>query len=181
MWIRTYSGKQFSFEQISPDNICIEDIAHSLSQICRFGGHSHKFYSVAQHACLVAHILFDTSRDLAKWGLLHDASEAYLGDITHPLKTFLNNHTDCFISQVESRLMEAITLKFNLPYVNYDLVNNVDKCLGLTEAKHFICDNIEDWDWCTNGFTPYEMEIDPLSAALAEEAFLRWAKLLNIK
>lgn len=80
-WIQTYTGKQYSYEEPTPDMICIEDIARALSHLCRFTGHCKKFYSVAQHSVLVSH---QTKNPFL--GLMHDADEAYTGDMCRPLK-----------------------------------------------------------------------------------------------
>lgn len=80
--ILTYTGKLFTPYNPISDDIDIKDIAHGLSNICRFGGHSNNFYSVAQHSIIVS---YNCGVD-ALYGLLHDASEAYLGDIPKPLK-----------------------------------------------------------------------------------------------
>ena len=79
-WFLTYTGKQFWPLDPRPDDICIEDIAHALSNICRFGGHVKNFYSVAQHSLLV-HKICPTFQ-----ALMHDATEAYIGDMVRPLK-----------------------------------------------------------------------------------------------
>lgn len=81
--ILTYTGKLFTPYNPISDDIDIKDIAHGLSNICRFGGHSNNFYSVGQHSLIVS---YNCGPD-ALLGLLHDASEAYLGDIPKPLKT----------------------------------------------------------------------------------------------
>lgn len=86
-WMQTYTGKAFYPLDPRPDEVCIDDIAHALSQIPRFGGHARRHYSVAQHSwhmsCLFGNPL------LAYQALLHDAQEAYLGDIVQPLKSCL--------------------------------------------------------------------------------------------
>src|ERR1019366_9954250 len=80
--IRTYSGVRF--KPLDPDPaVGISDIAHALANQCRFGGHSSAFYSVAQHSVRVSEIC---AAEDALWGLLHDASEAYLVDVPAPLK-----------------------------------------------------------------------------------------------
>jgi 5'-deoxynucleotidase YfbR-like HD superfamily hydrolase len=81
--IRTISGREIWLLQPRLSDIDIDDIAHALSHVCRFGGHVLEAYSVAQHAFLVS--LMVPPED-ALWGLLHDASEAYLNDVVGPLK-----------------------------------------------------------------------------------------------
>lgn len=86
--IRTVSGKYIDLLSPQPESICVEDIAHALSFINRFGGHTATPYSVGEHSIGVSNMLmrsFGESR-LALLGLLHDAAEAYLGDMVRPLK-----------------------------------------------------------------------------------------------
>lgn len=82
-WMQTYTGQQFWPLDPRPEDFEIRDIAHALANICRFGGHSRRFYSVAQHSVLVSQLC---PPSFAVHGLLHDAAEAYLGDIIRPLK-----------------------------------------------------------------------------------------------
>lgn len=88
-WIQTYTGKKYDVFNPDPKMICIEDIAHALSNLCRFNGHCEGFYSVAEHSVLVSKIFDD--KKLALYGLLHDAAEAYIGDYCHPIKQHLEN------------------------------------------------------------------------------------------
>lgn len=83
-WMQTYPGRVV-FEPLNPrhDQLAIEDIAHALGMICRFGGHTVDYYSVAEHSVHVSHVC-DPQEALA--GLLHDAAEAYLGDMIRPMK-----------------------------------------------------------------------------------------------
>lgn len=106
--IRTYSGIEFQPFDPTPESIDIEDIAHSLGNLCRFGGHSNEFYSVAQHSVLVSRMC---SRENALWGLLHDAAEAYFNDIPSPVKKKLVD-----IKKLEENLLIAIAKKFDLKY-----------------------------------------------------------------
>ena len=81
-WIQTYTKKKFDLLDPKPEMVCIEDVAHHLSNVCRFSGACSEFYSVAQHSVLVSEVC---SPDSAVWGLLHDAGEAYYGDIVTPI------------------------------------------------------------------------------------------------
>ena len=82
-FIGTFSGLRFWPLDPNPEKILIADIAHALAHQCRFGGHASKFYSVAEHSVHVSKLCLP---EHALWGLLHDASEAYLVDLPRPLK-----------------------------------------------------------------------------------------------
>ena len=85
--ITTYSGKPFFPMDPRPEEIRIEDIAHSLSMQCRFNGHTKWFYSVAQHCSIMAEAMMsDGYAEYAFEALMHDAAEAYIGDLIRPVK-----------------------------------------------------------------------------------------------
>ena len=111
--IRTYPTRMMiDLEHPDPMMILIEDIAHSLSMTCRYAGHCRDFYSVAEHSLLVESLgqgRVVQKRQLMAY-LLHDASEAYLGDVTSPLKSLLPNYRD-----LEQRWDAAIRDRFGLP------------------------------------------------------------------
>ncbi len=87
-FITTYTGLEFDYDDFKPDDIDIRDIAHSLSHLCRFCGHTNIFYSVAQH-CLLVSEKIPGGPEVKLAALLHDASEAYVGDLPGPLKKWL--------------------------------------------------------------------------------------------
>lgn len=95
-WIETYTGKKYSFLNPRVDQIDAVDIAHALSKICRFTGHTKWAYSVGQHCLLVSAHLSNTgySNPIALAGLLHDAPEAYVSDLSSPLKSLLPIYRD---------------------------------------------------------------------------------------
>lgn len=105
-WIQSVSGKKISLMEPDEMSIEIDDIAHALGMLCRFNGHGTKFYSVAEHSVHVSH---EVDSSLAMVGLLHDASEAYLGDVPTPLKRRLKGF-DLF----ESRMLDVIAARFLL-------------------------------------------------------------------
>lgn len=129
--ILTYSGKFVNPLDVEPEDIEIIDIAHALSNLCRYNGHVEQFYSVAQHSVLVARG-FTRGSELRKWGLLHDASEAYLGDVVAPLK-YSGNYD--FYLEAEEELMKVIAEKFGLSWPMPIEVDEADKELRGPEMK----------------------------------------------
>lgn len=124
--MNTYTGRQFDPLHMQTSDVCLEDIAHALSFLCRGGGQTLFFYSVAQH-CL------NCSREAKarKWTdrmvlacLLHDASEAYLSDIIRPVKAHLHNYLE-----IEEQIMQVIWKRFgleNLTKEEHDLWKQID-------------------------------------------------------
>lgn len=110
-WIITHSGKKFYHLKPTEQMIDIDDIAHSLSMICRWTGHTKFHYSVAQHSIYASRIV---EPGLALSALLHDASEAYLGDMNRPLKHF--TAAGPAYLEIEAVVEKTIFRKFGLPY-----------------------------------------------------------------
>ncbi len=105
-WMQTQSGKRFYPLDPKPSEVHIEDIAHALSNLSRFNGHTKKFYSVAQHSCLVHDYM---PANLKKLGLMHDATEAYIGDMIRPIKYY-----NQFFQDIEEKVWLAIRKKFRI-------------------------------------------------------------------
>lgn len=124
-WMQTVSGIQFWPLDPRPEEIEIGDIAHALSNICRFGGHSRWFYSVAEHSVIVSENVSDNHRLTA---LLHDATEAYLGDMIRPLKRCMPIYREA-----ERLLWLAVAAKFGLPSEIPSEVTLADNRLLLNE------------------------------------------------
>lgn len=163
------SGERFYPLNPRPEEIFIEDIAHALSNLCRYGGHCSEFYSVAQHSVLTSLHLGDGP--LGQWGLLHDGTEAYIGDIIRPLKQsglFSSYH------QAEEQLLGALAFRFSLPYPMPDEVKRADNSLLLAEAR----DLMGSPDWAehrrkTWQVEPYPHHIRPWGPGTARFRFLR--------
>lgn len=126
-WIQTYTGRAFYPFDPRPEDVCITDIAHALSQLCRYGGHCRVFYSVAQHSVLVSQHAPDPHK---LWALLHDASEAYLVDLPRPIKRSLPDYR-----AAEQRIMAAICARYGLPPVEPPEVKLVDNRILADERK----------------------------------------------
>lgn len=179
LWMQTATGRKFYPADIRPADICIEDIAHALSNICRFGGHCKTFYSVAQHSVHVAEVVKERSNtwwtsqrpalhDVLCYALLHDASEAYLGDCVTPLKAYLTDY-----KPVEERAMDAVVEKFNLPNtpLAYAATKQADRILLVTEARDLLGNPAWTKDYDVK---PLSKRIRPWSPALAKRKFLFW-------
>lgn len=108
-YLLTRSYKRFRLDRIAPDDVDIMDIAHALSRVCRFGGHTPYHYSVAQHSIMVSKML---PIELAFVGLMHDAAEAYVGDTIYPVKQMCPHDNE--LKELEDRVWTAIVEKFNL-------------------------------------------------------------------
>ena len=139
-FIGTYTNKKFYFLNPMPEQIDIEDIAHALSMNCRYNGHIKKFYSVAEHCCNVAAIVYDVTKNpkMALAALMHDASEAYIVDIPRPLKPHLTNY-----KEIEEKVEKAIQDKWNLVELD-SFVHWVDQNIVYDEAVSLF-NVIPDW------------------------------------
>lgn len=173
-WMQTYTGRQFWPLDPRPEEIVIEDIAHALSNQCRFAGHCTTFYSVAEHSVRVSNVVAagaPNNADLRLLALLHDAAEAYLVDLPRPVK-----HTPEFAAYFgfEADLELAICARFELPMIGADLVKRADEILLSTERRDLMP---SDLDWKANGNAPIsaeplEMQIRPIAPGAAEMWFL---------
>lgn len=125
--IETYKGHMFDVFNIEPEKIDIEDIAHALSLICRFNGHTPRHLSVAEHSVNVS---LHVPRELRLPALLHDAAEAYLSDVPRPIKQVLPE-----VNEIDSELTAAIFEKFGLEYPYDPLIKDVDRGMCYAEAE----------------------------------------------
>ena len=160
-WIQTFTGRKFTPLEARVEDVDIRDIAHSLALLSRFNGHCLRFYSVADHSVRVAAAL---PPDLAPWGLLHDAAEAYLSDLPRPVK-----QENAWFRQVEERLLQVIAQAFSLPWPVPEAVWRADDVLLATEARDLMAPPPEDWGLTAQ---PLAGRIEPLGPEAAEQAFL---------
>lgn len=131
----TYSGVIVNPFNPCPDKILIDDIIHSLSLQCRFNGHCREFYSVAEHSVLVSKYCDD-----ALWGLLHDASEAYLCDIPRHIKRMFGGYYEA-----EERLQKVIAEKFGLCWPMPKNIKQIDSAILLPERDALMSNSLGDW------------------------------------
>ena len=170
VYMTTFSGKKFHLFEPCVEEICIEDIAHALSLLCRFTGHVKHFYSVAQHCWQASKIVPESA---ALEALLHDAAEAYINDINRPMK----HHPQMQgYRQVEEKLEAVIRQKFGLVGVPNPVVKEVDNGLVCTEARQLMPPNTLSW---TEGHPFYNIQLPEWEPRHAEFKFLHRFKELT--
>jgi 5'-nucleotidase len=167
--IQTVSGRWLDPLAPDPASIDIGDIAQALANQCRFGGHSRAFYSVAQHSTIVSDVCEErgVGAAAALAALLHDAGEAYLVDLPHPLKH--RSELGPPFREAERLLEEAIRTRFDLVPQPAEM-KPIDRSLLATERRIFAATN-DPWPEL-DGYEPLELEISPWDPPRARREFL---------
>lgn len=164
-YIQTFSGQHFDLTDPQPDTIRIEDIAHALSQINRFTGHTQRPYSVAQHSLQASYIV---APQFALEALLHDAHEAYTGDVSAPLKSLLPDYR-----ALEDRIEAAVRSRFGLPATMSPEVKRADMIMLATERRDVLHDDGVPWP-CLEGIEPARvLYYDDWDAKTVRSAFIQ--------
>lgn len=172
-WIQTYSIGQFWPLDPRPDDLRIADIGHALAMMCRFTGHVHQFYSVAEHSVRVSWLAEHLGEAigehaaliLARWGLLHDASEAYLVDLARPVK---RTPEMAPYRAAEDAIMACVAERYGLALPEPSLVKQADMVLCYTEARDLFPSVHPEWKWYAD---PLPEKIDPWTPQEAKDAF----------
>jgi hypothetical protein len=157
--IQTRSGLMFDFANPQQDSIDLHDIAHALALTNRYGGHTSDPYSVAQHCVLCSE---QAPPGLEMEALLHDAAEAYIGDVPSPLKQMLPD-----FRATEKRVEAAIAEKFGVPTTMSPAVKMVDTRMLVTEAVQLGF----RW-WRSLNCEPFDLTIRPWSWKWAKRRFV---------
>ncbi len=149
-WLETFTGIKFHVMQPSAEEVCIEDIAHALSMIPRFGGQARRFYSVAAHSLhvlsmalrhSVADVKTERGSRIARYCLLHDAAEAYLGDMVRPLKLSMPDYR-----AAEERVFDCILARFGLSRGDEPhFLKTIDNMALATEARDLVLSGGTEW------------------------------------
>ena len=172
IYISTYLGNRFYPFSGKIKDIHIEDIAHGLAYQCRFNGQTCAFYSVAQHSLLVANML---PGHLKLAGLLHDASEAYVGDMVKPLKIFMPQY-----ERFERQVAETINQFFGLEHIDHVAIKRADIVMLATEKRDLMPNSTEPWKMI-EGYPRLKETISPMQPEEAKakflEAFERYSRL----
>ena len=173
-WIETYSGVKFYPLKPRADDVRLVDIAHSLSMQCRYNGHTARFYSVAEHSVLLAEYALAQGRRAQEvmTVLLHDASEAYVGDMVRPLKPFMGNFVDA-----ENHIQRVICEKFDLIYPFPDWLKEIDRRILMDERAQIMNASGHNWEIEAE---PLGVTIKGMDPAAAFTAFERFYDMLNL-
>ena len=160
--ILLWSGQYFDFLNPEESLFTIQDIAHGLSNICRFGSQSHSFYSVAQHSVYVSHLVPLEHRYAA---LMHDAAEAFVGDVPRPLKRLLRDYRE-----IEARVEAVIAERFRFPLEKHALIKAADNAMLAAEQIQLMR-NRDGWS-DTKNVQAAGIVIDPWPPLKARDEFL---------
>lgn len=167
-WMQTYTGIQFWPLDPRADEICIEDIAHSLAHQCRYNGHCQRFYSVAEHSAIMASFAKPEHKLAA---LLHDAAEAYLCDIPRPLKKYLHGYRE-----IEERLERTIAAKFGAPYPWPQEVHELDERMLADELEQIMAPPPADWNL---RYPELSVHLPGFEPEVAEHVFLKVFRMIT--
>lgn len=158
-FLQTHSGRQFDFTLAADrlaERVALSDIVHALANICRFGGHIDRHYSVAAHSLLVTALvkqcldqldytdLPPTIRSvLLQQALLHDAAEAYVGDMPAPLKKL--SSLEGYV-RLEQHVLKAIGIHFALDLTSKPwIVEEADRMALVLERRALLSVQRDDW------------------------------------
>ena len=169
-YLQTVSGRFVNPFDPDPDQLDAADIARALANVCRFGGHARSFYSVAQHSVIVSELVEARGGDAedAFAALMHDATEAYLGDMPHPIKH--RSPLGAAFKAAEDHLEAAIRDRFAIR-ADVPEIKRVDRALLATERRAF---STENWHWPElDGVEPLELELEGWPPDEAAGAFAR--------
>lgn len=175
-WMQTYSGGMFWPLDPRPEDVRIEDIAHHLSNVCRFGGACESHYSVAQHSVLVSLIV---PPRLALAGLLHDASEAYLNDVLRPLKRWGPFARGYCAAEVRVQAAVCRALGVPLRACLSRVVQDADNVALATERRDLMKESVAPWKL---GSQVLFSTVVPVRPEVAEGMFLdRYHKFVGAR
>lgn len=139
-WVLTRSGRAFDLVNLDPNEVDIEDIAYSLGKLCRYTGHPEPFFSVAEHSVIMNQLV---SRKAQIHAMLHDTPEAYVNDLTTPVKRLLPDY-----KALENRILVIIYKHFGIGFPNQKIIEEVkdaDVRMHVTEREQLLPASPRPW------------------------------------
>lgn len=175
--IRLRSGCYFDFVDPQPDQFTLRDIAGALSKICRFGGQIERFYSVAEHSVMCAEQAeadgFPLDTQIA--ALMHDAAEAFVGDVVKPLKIMLAEYP-----AIEDRVESVIAEKFTIDFRGErEVVREIDRAMLIAERRQLFSRDDVEW-FGENEVRKLSVDFQCWNPRDAEHWFLKTAGMLGL-
>lgn len=177
------SGREIDILNISADDICVEDIAHHLTKWCRYTGALplNRHYSVANHSLALFYYALDNGLDyhIQRACLMHDAAEAYIGDINGAIKPHLPDY-----KEMEYRIEQIIKEKYGLVYdsVIENKVKELDTRILLDEAKVFFPNSYHVFKRELPGIHPLGVKLyNEIDLSLTKTLFLHTCEMLDIR
>jgi hypothetical protein len=177
--IETASGMRYDFQNPDPDTVILEDIAHALSNVCRFAGQIRRFNSVAEHSALVSEIVEARGGNLidCQAALLHDGHEGFIWDAPSPLKPLLGD-TFKELADIADDVIAEKFLATDAEVFKGRIIKAADYTALVVEARALLPVGPTDDEWeplppgvqWDGGLTPYE----------AKTLFLQRAKELGL-
>lgn len=142
-----YSGKMFDFDNFKDEDFCIDDIATHLSNICRFGGGVSKWYSVAEHSVRCSELLTNRGAhpEYVFGALMHDAHEAYVGDITTPVKRLFGHDYTALVARLDRGICRRFDI--NPDVLHSPGVQDADAIMLAIEAWYLTASGGEHVEW----------------------------------
>lgn len=169
-YIRTFKDRKFYFEHPEDYEFDIEEIAHSLSNQCRWTGHCRKFYSIAEHSIHCARM---SPVGFTKEAFLHDASEAYVVDLSRPLKQLVSDY-----KTIQKNIEAAVAKFYEFPYPMSLEVQDIDNRMLVTEWQQLF--NETDISLGPYNNEPYSFILNCWLPEKAEKEFLWWASAIKV-
>lgn len=163
-WMQTFTGRAFYPLDPRAEDVDPVDIAHALSMLCRYGGHTQRFYSVAEHCVLMSR---KVAPEHALAALLHDATEAYVGDVIRPIKHSLPDYCT-----IEDRVALAIAERFGIdPHLPAE-VKLADTRILLDERVAVLGPRPLPWHPSVEALEPLGVDIQCWSPEVARREYL---------
>jgi hypothetical protein len=175
--IRLRSGRYFDFLDPQPDQFTLGDIAGALSKICRFGGQIERFYSVAEHLVMCDRVAERDGHHLGvrKAVLMHDATEAFCGDMVKPLKVMMPEY-----KTVEDRVEAVIAEKFGIDFQKHrDVIREIDHAMLIAERRQLFSPDKVIWAG-ENEVRRLNVMIDGWGSMIAEVAFVNRCAMVGV-
>jgi len=175
IYLTTFSGKKIDPTDMQPSDVCIEDIAHALSNQCRYGGHTNRFFSVAEHCLLVVELMesYELSLNIKRQGLLHDSTEYVMCDIPTPFKQLVPEY-----GILENKIYSIIAKHFNLPSKLDPIVKSFD--IQALKKEMSILLPHDNFDGLTQSYHTMYPKIWGYSPEEAKDRFMEKAVILRL-